>query len=280
MHGLYRFLVKMQAPVEAVGERAGSVPILAIPLDADAHSISVRLFGSKALAELAAGLASHHGAGAGKHRQVSVSGAVGENVTSYADAVLPGSLNSFDSLDTAVFHLHFVNGVTGKESDVGFGRYDVPLFPILVMMGTAGVTVTVGTNLVKYVSQRRIRRHVDLAAKADAHFRAVVSAQNVAVLQHYGGRQQLVTERPVGLKALSGNIFRGREYYSVGSAVEACKIVQGKGMLAGFELIAAALLPIPRSPLRPGGSWASGTELRLVGFSVHLDLEDAGGLAL
>ena len=183
VHGLHGLLVKMQAPVKTVGETAGGVPVFAVPLDAHSHGVAVRFLGGEALAVFAARLASHHGTGAGKHREVGVAGTVGEQASADPDTVLACCLNGLHRLDGSALHLHLVNRVAGEECDVGLGGNNVPLLPVLIVMRAAGIAVAVGADLVKYVSQRRIRRHVDLAAKTHPDLGTVVSAKYISVLE-------------------------------------------------------------------------------------------------
>ena len=180
------------------------------------------------------------------------------------------------------------------------------------MMRSTGVADTVRADFVQQVPQGRVGSHVDLAAQAHTHLGRIVSAQDVAVLDQShltaqtGGRQgradaahaaaynhqvvgslvhglvgaqQGCAQGAIGLQRTVGHLVGGGQDNGVATAVEACQIVQGQGMLPGRQVPGSALLPVPCGAFGTRSTLAAQAEFCLIGYTVNLHGENAGRLA-
>ena len=180
--GLDRIFVEFQPPVKRVGEGAGGVPVLAVPLDRNPHRVTVGLLGCEAFAVFRTGFAAHAALGARHDGQMGVARAIGEKAPADLDPLLFGRLDGDDRTDHSLLLLDAGNGVSEEERDVLFGQDDPEFLVVLIVVRPSGVSDPVGPDLIEQVSQRGVGIDIDLAAQSDAHLRGVVSSQNVPVL--------------------------------------------------------------------------------------------------
>ena len=63
-----------------------------------------------------------------------------------------------------------------------FRRYQIEAILILIVIRLARVAASVRSHKMRQIAKIRVRRHIDLAVKVDADFRAAVAAKNGTIL--------------------------------------------------------------------------------------------------